>query len=108
MTACHSSQIVRNASQTKGIAMSVIILPLRFVCVGLLLALIADVRADDEKTAEGLDAKTVAAEFDKVREILASVDELPATKARWVKVQVGQAKDKSWLQGWLVFENAGT
>jgi hypothetical protein len=86
--------------------MSVSILPHQSVCLGLLLALVMGARADDEKREEPLDPKTVNAEFAKVREILASVDELPSKKARWVKVQVGAGKDPSWRQGWLVSENS--
>jgi hypothetical protein len=74
------------------------------VCVALLWLLDAGARANDEKKDEALDAKSVVAEFAKVREILASVGELPLKKARWVKVQVGN--DNSWRQGWLVLENS--
>src|SRR5262249_28728779 len=75
-----------------------------FFCAGFLLVLVAGAQANDEKKDEALDAKAVVAEFAKVREILASVGELPLKKARWVKVQVGN--DNSWRQGWLVLENA--
>jgi hypothetical protein len=85
--------------------MSVSILPHRLLCVGLILALVSGTRAQDEKKNESLDANTVVAEFAKVREILASVNELPLKKARWVKVQLGAGKEESWLQGWVVLDN---
>jgi len=85
--------------------MSVAILMHRLFCAGLLLSLVAGSLGDDEKGTKG-STKTVAAEFAKVREILASVGELPLKTARWVKVQIGAGKDKSWRQGWLVLENS--
>jgi hypothetical protein len=80
------------------------ILPRRLFCVVLLWELVAGARAGQEKADKANDAKTLVAEFAKVREVFASVDEMPLKKARWVKVQVGE--DESWRQGWLVLENS--
>jgi hypothetical protein len=88
------------------VVMGLSILPHGLLCVGLLLAAVGGSRAHDEKSNEVLDAKIVVAQFAKVREILASVDELPPKKARWVKVRGGSGKNESWWQGWLVLENA--
>jgi hypothetical protein len=89
--------------------MSVSLLPHRLFCFGLLLALVAlvnAVRAGDDPKPESFDSKMLNAEFAKVREILASVDELPPKKARWVKVLIDAEQDQSWRQGWLVLENS--
>jgi hypothetical protein len=44
-------------------------------------------------------------ELAKLREIFASVDNLPAKDARWVEVQAGPSEHKTWHKGWLLRES---
>src|SRR5262249_47401049 len=55
-----------------------------------------------------LSAEERKTELARLREVLASVDELPAKDARWVEVQAGPANDKRWEAGWLLRETEDT
>jgi hypothetical protein len=60
---------------------------------------------DEKKPDAPLTAEEQTAELAKLREIFASVDELPAKDARWVEVQAGSAERKTWHPGWLLRES---
>ena len=59
----------------------------------------------DAKKPAGLTLEEAKSELAKLREILASVDGLPAKEARWVEVQAGSAEQKTWHRGWLLRES---
>jgi hypothetical protein len=58
-----------------------------------------------KKPAAPLTREQEKAELAKLREVFASVDKLPARDARWVEVQAGPARDKTWHKGWLLRES---
>ncbi len=62
-------------------------------------------RADEKQPDVPRTGAEQKSELAKLREIFASVDKLPAKDARWVEVQVGSAKAKTWQMGWLLHES---
>src|SRR5438552_3601471 len=61
----------------------------------------------EKQPAVPLTAEEQKSELAKLREILTSVDKLPAKAARWVEVQAGPAQQKTWHKGWLLRESDG-
>jgi hypothetical protein len=62
-------------------------------------------QSDEKQPVAPLTGEEQKAELAKLREIFASVDKLPAKDARWVEVQAGPAKGKTWHKGWLLRES---
>jgi len=60
----------------------------------------------EKQTEMLLTAEEQQLELARLREIIASVDKLPAKDTRWVEVQAGSAKEKTWHKGWLLHESA--
>jgi hypothetical protein len=62
-------------------------------------------QSDEKQPKVPLSVAEQKAELAKLREIFASVDKLPAKRARWVEVQAGPAEQKTWRRGWLLCES---
>jgi hypothetical protein len=62
-------------------------------------------QADKKQTDVLVSIEEQKSELTKLHEVFASVDKLPAKDARWVEVEAGSAKDKTWHKGWLLRES---